>query len=184
MFFAVCGVAPLCRPSLSSTVNAPSPFLLFFYFIYFINLLDTRLRFALTAYSSLKHSLKSVSLSHTQIHTLHPPSQKRTHSFNSIGGENIAIGWDLFPNAHRWRCEAFGLRSTSGALDLWAILLLFFLHFFFVHLLNPALGKLTKIWITHFVYSYSWRPFRLSRAGNSQHRRCEYCTAENSLLAF
>lgn len=99
---------------------------LFFYFFYFINLLDTRLTFALTAYPSLKHSLKSVSLSHTPIHTLHPPSKKRTHSFNSIGGENIAIGWDLFPNAHRWRCEAFGLRSTSGALDLWAILFLFF----------------------------------------------------------
>lgn len=163
----------------------PPLFSCFFLFIYFINLLDTRLRFALTAYPSLKHSLKSVSLSHTHRYTRYtpPPPKKRTHSFNSIGGENIAIGWDLFPNAHRWRCEAFGLRSTSGALDLWAILLLFF-SIFFVHLLSPALGKLTKIWITHFVYSYSWRPFRLSRAGNSQHRRCEYCTAENSLLAF
>lgn len=156
----------------------------FFIFFYFINLLDTRLRFALTAYSSLKHSLKSVSLSHTHRYTRYTPLPKKNtllqlhrwgeHSYRMrfVSKRAPMAVWGVWFEKYEWR---FGFVGNSSS---------FFLHFFFVHLLNPALGKLTKIWITHFVYSYSWRPFRLSRAGNSQHRRCEYCTAENSLLAF
>lgn len=144
MFFAVCGVAPLCRPSLSSTVNAPSPFLLFFFFIYFINLLDTRLRFALTAYSSLKHSLKSVSLSHTHRYTRYTPLPKKNtllqlhrwgeHSYRMrfVSKRAPMAVWGVWFEKYEWR---FGFVGNSSS---------FFLHFFFCSSAESCFREINK----------------------------------------
>lgn len=66
---------------------------------------DTRRRSSLIAYRSLRH----LTVTHTQAHT-HTEGwvKKHTPQLHRWGGAgDTGTRWDLFPNAHRWRCEAF-----------------------------------------------------------------------------
>lgn len=74
----------------------PPPFLFLFF--------DTRRRSSLIAYRSLRH----LTVTHTDTRIrLNQKKKKRSTLLNSTGGGDTDTRWDLFPNAHRWRCEAF-----------------------------------------------------------------------------
>lgn len=78
----------------------PPPFLFLFF--------DTRRRSSLIAYRSLRHL--TVTHTDTHTHTAEPKKRKKkkiSTLLNSTGGGDTDTRWDLFPNAHRWRCEAF-----------------------------------------------------------------------------
>lgn len=86
-------------------LSAPSHFLLLFF--------DTRRRSALIAYRSLRH----LTVTHTRGST--KKKKKKSPLLNSAGGGDIATRWDLFPNAHRWRCEAFGWEVRTARWIWW-----------------------------------------------------------------
>lgn len=160
----------------------PPPFFSLFYF------LTHAVRSALRAYRSLRHSLysRTHTLTHQKKHTL---LNSTGGGVGGGGGTHTDTRWDLFPSAHRWRCEAcvFCAEKYARRCGFWGTLHIFF---FAVHLftcLDPGWGVLggnNKQWITQCAYFYSCQAFRLCRSEpDSQQLRCEY-SFRNSLLAF
>ncbi len=118
MFFAACGVAPLCRPSWRS--ECALPFSLIFWHTPYI------CSNSLSQFETLNSHTRARTHTHTHTHT--HGSTKKSTLLNSTGGGDIDTRWDLFPNAHRWRCEAFGWEVRTA---LW-ICEPFFLCIFFL----------------------------------------------------
>lgn len=77
----------------------PPPFLFLFF--------DTRRRSSLIAYRSLRHLTVTHTDTHIRLNQKKEKKKRRSTLLNSTGGGDTDTRWDLFPNAHRWRCEAF-----------------------------------------------------------------------------
>lgn len=163
-------------------LNAPSPFFLPFLFF------DTRRQICSKSLSQFEALTLQ---SHTHAHTPKKAHTPQLHRWwcGGWGGTHTDTRWDLFPSAHRWRCEAcvFCAEKYARRCGFWGTLHIFF---FAVHLficLDPGWGVLggnNKQWITQCAYFYSCQAFRLCRSEpDSQQLRCEY-SFRNSLLAF